>query len=200
MFISGNYDSNISRSEWDCVRGGPQALKQVSQSPKSSTPAQGGFSSIFDPYTGEKTVSLNNLSDPFTQEKTVSLKDLANPFTQTDSSSHKKAKPVAGLNAFKQENLNPLEASRLARNAFLNYFKNTFAETEQFKAVFGDQKWEDIADTVIYDLQMHRNKEAELAIYKSQAYVFTAEVAGMSGEVVLDKKSGTAKKICVDPT
>lgn len=123
-----------------------------------------------------------------------------NPYTLTDNSTIEKAKPVITENPFNQKTITPLEAHRLARDEFLNYFKNTFAETEQFKAVFGNQTWDDIADTVIYDLQMHRNKEAEMERYNGTAFVFTAEVAGMSGEVVLDKKTGTAKLISVDPS
>jgi hypothetical protein len=142
----------------------------------------------------------NNERDCVMTGPSAVMRRLYNPYTQTDSSTLTKDKPAVTENAFDQKTIDPVEAHFLARNAFLNYFKNTFAETEDFKKVFGSKTWNDIADFVISDLQLHRNKVAELAIYKSSAYVFTAEVDGMSGEVVLDKKTGSAKLISVDPS
>jgi hypothetical protein len=122
-----------------------------------------------------------------------------NPYTQTDSSTFEKEKQVVSANPFADKNITPIDAHLLAKNAFLNYFKNTFAETAEFKAVFGNEKWEDIADAVIYELEMHRNKAGEEK-YNGKAFVFSAEVAGMGGEVVIDKKTGNALKISVDPS
>ena len=120
-----------------------------------------------------------------------------NPFSSSDSTTLKKSSGVSS-NPFEQNKINPIEAGELARKEVLNYFKNSFVGTDKYKQAFGDKKWDDIADSVIYRLQLHRDKNTEASNFQGNAYAFNIEINGVTGQVAIDKKSGSLKAINID--
>lgn len=145
---------------------------------------------------------VSNIStESIQQDKVVSQKSteekVFNPFNSSDSTSVKKANGVSA-SPFAQSQVDPIDAGEIARKEVLNYFKNSFVGSEKYKTAFGDKKWDDIASSVIYRLDLHRNREAEMSTYQGKAYVFNVEANGVTGQVAIDKKSGALKLVNLD--
>lgn len=140
-------------------------------------------------------VSNLPVSDTNSSVKAPVKENSFNPFSSADSSAYKKDSSVSEANPFAQKTLNPVDAHNTARTELLKFFKQDFSKSDEFKRVFGaETKWEDVADSVIAKIQLHRNKAAEAEL-QGKAFCFTADMAGMTGEVAIDKKSGSVRAI-----
>lgn len=127
--------------------------------------------------------------------KTTTNKSQFNPFTSNDSSTVSKESKVP----FEGKTLNPVEGYTAARNELLKYFKNDFSKTEQFKQVFGDTSVDDVQAALIARINLVRDRKVEAEEFQGKAYYFTAEMSGVSGEIAIDKKSGSVKRISIQP-
>ncbi len=133
----------------------------------------------------------SQVTKPVKQEKEV------NPFSSKDSSINTSAN-IGVDKAFQGDKLTPMEGQMEAKKALLNYFKNDFMNTPQFKESFGNKTWNDIGDQVIGFLDMDRDKESEKDIYQGKAYAYNAQIFGMYAEIAIDKKTGAVKKAYVE--
>ncbi len=129
----------------------------------------------------------------FPTQKTVS------PFNTTDNSTFPKDKAVNSVNPFDQKTMNPVEAYTKARFDMLKYLKTDFSKSEKFKEIFGkDAKYDDIADSIIYRIELNRDKKVESEQYQNKTYAFKVQLSGLTGEIVLDRKTGDIRKISVE--
>lgn len=138
-----------------------------------------------------QTPEKSQVAKPVKQEKTV------NPFDSSDKGVNSKGN-IGVEQAFQGDKLTPIEGQMKAKAALLNYFKNEFMKSDEFKKAFGNKTWDDVGDQVHAFLTMDRDKGAEKDIYQGKAYAYNAQIYGMHAEIAIDKKTGAVKKAYVE--
>lgn len=143
----------------------------------------------------DKISPINPFQEKSQVNKPVKKESTHNPFESSDKGVESKIGHGQGVFADK---LTPMEGQMKAKAALLNYFKNEFMKTDEFKKAFGDQSWDDIGGQVIGFLDLDRDKETEKNVYQGKAYAYNAEIFGMHAEIAIDKKTGAVKKSYVE--
>ena len=145
----------------------------------------------------DKISNIDSISKSSQVTKPVKQEKDVNPFVTTDKAVSKS--PNIGVDkAFQGDKLTPMEGQMAAKSALLNYFKNDFMNTPQFKEAFGNKTWDDIGSVVIGFLDMDRDKDSEKNIYQGKAYAYNVQIYGMHAEIAIDKKTGAVKKAYVE--
>lgn len=145
----------------------------------------------------DKISNINQVPEKSQIAKPVKQEQPSNPFESNDKGIESKEN-IGVDKAFQGDKLTPMEGQMKAKSALLNYFKNEFMQTDEFKKAFGNKTWNDIGDQVIGFLDLNRDKVTEKDVYQGKAYAYNAEIFGMHGEIAIDKKTGAVKKAYVE--
>lgn len=143
----------------------------------------------------DKISPINPFQEKSQVNKPVKKESIHNPFESSDKGVESKVGQGQGVFADK---LTPIEGQMKARSALLNYFKNEFMKSDEFKKAFGNKTWDDVGDQVLAFLDLDRDRETEKSVYQGKAYSYNAEIYGMHAEVSIDKKTGAVKKMYVE--
>lgn len=146
----------------------------------------------------DKISNIDLISNTSQATKPVKQEKTHNPFGESDKSVEAKKSVIGVEKAFQGDKLTPMEGQIAAKSALLNYFKNDFMNTPQFKEAFGNKTWGDIGGEVVGFLDMDRDKDSEKNIYQGKAYAYNAQIFGMHAEIAIDKKTGAVKKAYVE--
>ncbi|MBC7474385.1 MAG: hypothetical protein H7263_08850 [Candidatus Sericytochromatia bacterium] len=144
----------------------------------------------------DKILDLPQQNPVTNKTKVTPAEKVVNPLQSTD---HVESSKSVLATPFVKTQLSPIEGYEKAKSGLLNYFKNDFMNTPEFKNAVGNLTWNDVGAETVGFLSMHRDKATELSKYDNKAYFYGAEIYGMVAEIAVDKKTGAIKSVHVDP-